>query len=272
MEYANMRCDNFVYGSTAWAAEVVDDDGGGECHVEAFNLRRLVGGVGWYQKPVADEGSHVVRQSGAFVAHDDYAVWRECGVVDIMAVEQGAVHGNAVGQVVQKFDQVAAGYLYAAECAHSGLDYLGREGIDGVGGAHDVAYAVPHGRTDDGAEVARVLHAVEGQRQVGQQLSLGRWFVGGHFKYPHASLRRLLGREAFHVFRRDGGGFRLHGGGEQRQAFLGGRYLPAGELLKEFAYHLWAFGHKEPRGLALARVLEGSDFFDFVFRNHGISR
>ena len=88
----------------------------------------------------------------------------ERGSVDVLAIEHSAIDGNAGGQgreiVAQRVEIRDVQTCYAA---HRGLYHLRVEGVGSACGADDVTDAKPVCRAYDGAQIARVLHAVKRQ-------------------------------------------------------------------------------------------------------------
>ena len=65
--------------------------------------------------------------------------------------------------------------VHAGDASHRGLHHLGVIHISRVKAAIDVGNAKPVGYADDGAEIPRVLDAVEHQ---GEVLGVGCWMLG----------------------------------------------------------------------------------------------
>ncbi len=146
------------------AAELGAGDGCGDGYIET--LGGVVLTVAGDEQAAVHLGPDLWRDAIAFVAHHDESVRGERLGIDIVAIEQGAIDG-VIGW--QAFDEVLQIYIYnvyARDASHGGLYYLRIPGIDGVFATVDLFYAKPVGYADDGAEVAGILDAVEGQGEV----------------------------------------------------------------------------------------------------------
>ena len=140
-------------------------DGRSNRHVEAVG-GRSVGGKVRNQQATVDFLRDFGRDAVALVAHHDETVRRERFGVDVVAVEQGAIDGKIVWQRVDERREVLIDDFHAGEASHRRLHHLRGVGIGGVGTAENGLDAEPVGNADDGAEVARVLDAVESERQL----------------------------------------------------------------------------------------------------------
>ena len=101
------------------------------------------------------------RQAAAFTAdHDDGVVeWWEC--VDIFAGEVAAENGGGGGG--EGGGEVGGVRAHASEGAHAGVNDFLMKQIGAVGREDDAVEGKPVGNAEEGADIARVLHAVEGE-------------------------------------------------------------------------------------------------------------
>ena len=83
-------------GSAHPAPELGADDARGHGHVERLGAR-AVGGERRDVEAPRNAGGGGGTHAAAFVAHDDDACGREVGAVEVLAVEKGAVDGDAGG-------------------------------------------------------------------------------------------------------------------------------------------------------------------------------
>ena len=84
-------------------------------------------------------------------------------LVDVIAIEQGAIDRVGGRQLVYHLWKVTIYYMYVRETAHRGLYHFRVIGICRVLATVDGVNAKPVGNTDDGAQVPWILYAVEGQ-------------------------------------------------------------------------------------------------------------
>lgn len=112
---------------------------------------------------MGDSALYLWRYAIALIAHDDDAMVDDVGGGYVIAIEEGAVDWSADREAVEICGKVAVHYLYAGNAAHSGLDYLRVPDVRGVAAADDGLDAEPVCYADDGAKVAGVLDAVEGE-------------------------------------------------------------------------------------------------------------
>ena len=114
-------------------------------------------------------------------------------LVNVVAIEERAAHGDALRQVSQPARQVSVVHLDAPHGSHRGLHHLGGEHVGRGSRGENVTDAKPVGNAHDGAHVARVLHAVERQAKfAGRQLRpLGRHnaivFCFGQMEHGHGA-------------------------------------------------------------------------------------
>ena len=241
------------------ATEFGAGDGGGDGHIEAVGCGALMEVRD--EQAVAYSLAHGVGNAVALVAHDDEGRGGEWLGVDVVAVEEGAIDGEVAWQRIEQGGEVIIIYVYARDAAHRGLYHLGVPGVGSVGAADEGGDAEPVGDADDGAEVAGVLYAVEGE---GEAFDGGRSDGLGHGKQGEHLLGVLLEGEAL----------QLVGGDGLRHDALGG--LPVGggkdglglEALKEVAYHLGALGYEEAFATTVFLLFEQSDKFQLVFTDH----
>ena len=181
--FLNVRC--VVLPSAKFAA----NHGGGHGYVEAVGGGRF-GRIVWDAQPLGDLALQVYGDAAAFVAHDDESVGCEVGVVDVFAVEQGAVHGIVGRQAADELWQGGVDEVHVCEAAHRGLHCFGVVGVGGAGAAIDAADAEPMGNAYDGAEVSGVLHVVECEAEF-FAAGLAVWVVLGDGKQGEHFLRVL---------------------------------------------------------------------------------
>ena len=148
------------------AAELGAGDGGGDGHVEAVG-RLTVVEIGDEQTAV-DALTYGFGDAIALVAHDDEPLFCELLGVDVIAIEQGAVDGIVGGQRVEEGGKISIYNVHARNAAHRGLYHFGVPSIDSIFGTDDVGDAKPVGNADDGAQVARILDAIEGDGEGAQ--------------------------------------------------------------------------------------------------------
>ena len=124
-------------------------------------------------------------------------------LIDIFSLEEGAVDGGggtAGAQGAEVVGEIGVVDTHACYGSHRGLHGLGTVGIDGAGGADDVLDAEPVGNADDGAQVAGVLHVVEGEAEfafgnAGGELAGGELEEGQHLLWglEEAGLAQFVG-------------------------------------------------------------------------------
>ena len=249
-------------GSAHPAPELGADDARGHGHVERLGAR-AVGGERRDVEAPRNAGGGSGTHAAAFVAHDDNACGREVGAVEVLAVEKGAVDGDAGGGVRgQVMPEVGVVDPDAQYGAHGGLHDLRVEAVGRGFGAHDVADAEPVGEADDGAHVAGVLHVVERQHESARGVGAPQVAV----RHAHQGQRAAGGlevREAFHLLGAHGGDLGAREEAVERvdafDAEVGGPQL---------ADQLLAFGEEESRLGAGPLVGQRAHELYFGFRNH----
>ena len=134
--------------STLPTAELGAGDGGGDSDVEALGslAGRIVVGD---EQLVGDELTDSGRDAVALVAHNDDALAGELLMVDVLAVEQGAVDGAVV--LAQQRLEVGIDDVDVCQRAHRGLHHLGVVAVGSVLGTVDGGDAKPVGNADNGA-------------------------------------------------------------------------------------------------------------------------
>ena len=135
-------------------------NGGGDGYIQAFRSLASC----WVRRDeefLIDECLRFGSEAVPFISHNKQTVGRERFAVDVFAFEEGAVNGDALGNGREKTGEVCVMERDTRNGAHSGLNNLGGKGVCGVFRANDVVNAKPVGKSDDRAEVARVLHSVE---------------------------------------------------------------------------------------------------------------
>ena len=141
------------------SSELGTGDGGSNGDIQA--LRTLALMEVWDEQAVGDALAHSLGNAIALVAHDDDALLRQGLLIDVVAIEQGAIDGIGWGKGVEKLQEVTVYNMYVRKASHRGLYHLGVVGVGRVFAAIDGVDAEPVGNADDGAEVAGVLDAIE---------------------------------------------------------------------------------------------------------------
>lgn len=181
----------------------------------------------------------------SFVAHDDDACRGEWGAVDVVAIEECAVDGDA-GINGEVFGKRGVDDFDTGDGTHGSLDDFGVEGIDGVVAGYDGADAKPVGDAYDGAEVAGILNAVESEDEVvGGRGGVGK---GVDRKVVEGNDLRGGGKvgHALHVGSGDldGGGGGCDDVGVGFDPSSGGKEVARGEVLPCVDDAFCAFGNK----------------------------
>lgn len=108
-------------------------------------------------------GSNLWRDTIAFIAHDDNTVGGKWLVVDVFAVELGTVDRGVGGHRIQVSQKININYVHARNASHRSLNDLRVPGVDSIFATDYLINAEPVSQTDDSAQIAWVLDAVEGQ-------------------------------------------------------------------------------------------------------------
>ena len=139
-------------------AEVVADDGGGGGGVERFG-----GAVARDGNPARDARGDSGGEATTFAADHDHSVAQRRERVHIVAGEIAAEDGRAGSEGSEGGGEIGGVRADAGEGAHAGVDdFLGKE-IGASRREDDAVEGEPVGEAEERADVASVLHAVEGK-------------------------------------------------------------------------------------------------------------
>ena len=211
---------------------------------------------------MGDELTDLGRDAVALVAHHDDAVGGQLLGVDILTVEQGTIDGH-LGLFYQCF-QIGIDHVDAGNTAHRGLDHLGVPHVGSVFGTEDGLDAKPVGQTDDGAQIARVLHTIEGQIQ-GLAVQGGGIAMGGQLKHAQHLLGMLQETQLAQLVVGHLHGTHAMGG----DPFANSKEHAGGEpRMKEIAHNLGTFGNEESLLAAVFLLLKLMNELNVVFADH----
>ena len=135
-------------------------NGGGDGYIQTFGSLAS----SWMRRDeefLIDECLCFGTNTVSFISHNKQTIGRERFTVDVFAFKEGAVNWDALGNGREKTGEVCVMECDTRNGAHCGLNDLGGKGVGGVFRANDVVNAKPVGKSDDRAEVARVLHSVK---------------------------------------------------------------------------------------------------------------
>ena len=163
---------------------------------------------------------------------------------------------------VKPLRQIDIVHIDMSYAAHRGLHHLGSIGIGSVVAAHDMAYAKPVSHTDDGAQIAWVLHCIERQTQLWSKHCFCLFGQGEQCKHPLRMLQAADGSELPLI-----DDVRLYGklttiGG------LGDKKAQGSIALRNGADHLHALGNKESMAPTIFALGKRTDEFLIVIGQH----
>ena len=208
------------------------------------------------------------------VTHHNDAIMAERLLIDIRAVEEGAIDGEVLGQMTEQLYQIGIDYLHPGNTSHGGLYHLGVIGISSVQTTEDSGNAEPVGYADNRAEITRILHIIKGKKQfIGKRrniflISQERILVNGKKEEGHYLLRMLQETESAEILFREN---LILLAGCQVVFFpplLCGKDSEGAHYLHHVTYDLRAFSNEESQLLAPLLVFEAAYVFQQVFAYH----
>lgn len=170
---ATARSDNFFYffnlqerlsSPPTLPPELGASYGRGDGHIEAVGLTIVV--EAWYEQRAVDLRHNFGRYAVALVAHHDETIRGKLLAVNVAAGKRRGVDGHVGIGCIQQRAKVRIDDPYMRYAAHGGLHHLWVKGVGGVVTAKDGGYAEPIRYPDYRAEVARILHPVEGEAKL----------------------------------------------------------------------------------------------------------
>lgn len=184
-------------------AKLGDGDGCSNGDIEA-----LTSSVGSGKRGNGEPMGHFAFDGGAdavaLIAHDDDCpIGGEVASVDVVAREKGPIDRHS--ESFHYSDERANLHVVnanASDGSHGGLHSLGRIAVCRAGRADDLPDAKPVTESDDGADIARILHIVQGERERRAQ-PIGVKCVCGSVKCGDDLLRCGQQTYALHLASRD---------------------------------------------------------------------
>lgn len=220
------------------------DDGGSDGGVERF--RRAVADVR-NGDGMGDALQHLGSDAVRLAPDDDDAFHFPFQLKQAFPFEQGSVDGFALpSSLHEENGKVSFRHGDPEHGAHRGLDDFRVPNLDAVGAAYDFADAEPFRRANDGAHVARVGDAVQGQDK---SVRIGEFVLSGDAHHGEDAGRRVLTAHLLHLHLVDGfgggKGWMVAKEGLRREEVL---YLEIG--VQQFLSHFTSFHDEEPCFLA----------------------